>query len=101
MPNYNRLNKSLSRYGEKLKMKNEKAIKETLLNQIIAQIEKEQAKQKDFKHLAIRTKTFKEFREHKNQKGFKSDTETIDFFIYLSKSNDRKAIPFYNDKQSL
>ena len=59
------------------------------LNELLKQISQEQKKQKDFKHLAVKTQTFKSFREQKSQKGFKSDTETLDFFIYLSKSNDR------------
>jgi hypothetical protein len=63
---------------------------ETLsLNELIALINKEQKKQKDFKHLAIKTQTFNSFREQKSQRGFKSDTETIDYFLYLSNSNDK------------
>ena len=61
----------------------------TKLNELLKEISQEQKKQKDFKHLAVKEQTFKSFREQKSQKGFKSDTETIDYFLYLSKSNDR------------
>jgi hypothetical protein len=62
----------------------------TELNELLKQIAKEQKKQRDYKHIAVKEKVFYNFRMDKAQKGFKSDNAFINYFHNLL-NNDKSS----------